>query len=170
MYFLDETGFKRGMAQSYGRATKGERFYIPEPKSKAPNQTLIMAMGLHRTIAPFLFNSAMNSGIFIKWLTEELIPSLKKGDAIVMDNLTAHRTVEVQKVILDAGMIPVYLPPYCPDMNPIEFLFSKLKRYVRSFYTENFDDLLKIIKKGLRFMKKRDFMGWFKHAGYCVTF
>jgi len=169
MYFLDETGFKRGMSQSYGRSMKGERFYIPETKSKVSNHTLIMAMGLSKTVAPLLFKGAMNTKTFIKWLREDLLPELKKGDVIVMDNLAAHKSLEVKETIRQAGMIPVYLPPYCPDMNPIELLFSKLKRYVRSFYADNFNDLLRIIGQGLDFMKKRDFIGWYNHAGYCVT-
>ena len=115
-----------------------------------------------------VLNGPMTQAGFRDYLTERLLPKLNKGDVVIMDNATSHKGEEVWAAFKDFGVVSVYLPPYSPDLNPIELLFSKLKQTVRSIVTTTKDELDRAIDIGLRKITKKDLKGRFHHSRYCT--
>ena len=128
--FVDETGVTTAMTPAYGRAPRGERVEASEPASWE-SVTVIAAMGLGGVKAPLAFEGAMNGATFLMYVEQVLVPALRRGDVVVFDNLSSHLSPEVSEAIEKAGASVLPLPPYSPDFNPIEEMFSKFKEFLR---------------------------------------
>ncbi len=132
LVFIDETGLSTKMTRLRGRASRGERCRAGVPHGHWKTTTFTGGLRLTGLTAPFVHEGAMNGRIFQVYVERVLIPTLKSGDIVVMDNLPAHKLPAIQKAIEQAGAELMFLPPYSPDFNPIEMAFSKLKALLRA--------------------------------------
>lgn len=166
LVFLDESGATTAMTRRYGRAPRGERVDAAVPHGHWKVVTLTAAVRLGGVGACLAFDGATNAACFEAYVGECLVPTLKAGDIVVMDNLSCHKTAEVERLIRSAGAEVRYLPPYSPDLNPIEGMFSKLKEFLRAAAARTVDGLIDAMGDGLRAVGAGDILGWFKHCGY----
>lgn len=132
MIFLDETGLKTNMTRRYGWAPKGERLIEPVPHGHWNTTTLVQAIDASGTRAAMMTEGAMNTLVFNGFLEWLLVPKLRPGDVLVMDNLACHHNDRAVEMVEATGARIEFLPPYSPDLNPIEKIFSKLKGLIRS--------------------------------------
>jgi transposase len=167
LVFVDETGVTTAMTPAYGRAPKGERVEASSPASWE-SVTVIAAMGLDGVRAPLAFPGALNAATFQTYVEQVLVPALHRGDVVVFDNLSSHLGPAVFEAIERAGAVVMPLPPYSPDFNPIEEMFSKFKEFLRRVGARAKEHLYDAIGEGLREVTPRDILGWFRHAGQCV--
>jgi transposase len=116
--------------------------------------------------APCVFEGAVTSALFVRWLREWLVPTLEPGTTIVLDNLSVHRNADVRPVVEDAGCHLRYLPAYSPDFNPIELAFSKLKTHLRGAAARACEPLLEAIGVGLTSITTADIRGYYAHCGF----
>jgi transposase len=165
--FVDETGVTTAMTPAYGRAPKGERVESSAPASWE-SVTVIAAMGLDGVRAPLAFEGALNAITFQTYVEQVLVPALHRGDVVIFDNLSSHLSPEVFEAIKRAGASVLPLPPYSPDFNPIEEMFSKFKEFLRRVGARAKEHLYDAIGEGLREVTPQDILGWFRHAGACV--
>jgi transposase len=131
LVFVDETGASTQMARLYGRAKRGHRVVSRIPWGHWKTVTFVAGLRLDGFSAPFVIDCAMNGAIFIEYLQQCLVPTLRPGDIVIIDNLPAHKRDTVRQIIEAAGATLRYLPPYSPDLNPIEQSFAKLKAHLR---------------------------------------
>ena len=167
LVFVDETGVTTAMTPAYGRAPKGERVEASAPASWE-SVTVIAAVGLDGVRAPLAFPGALNAATFPTYVEQVLVPALRRGDVVIFDNLTSHLSPAVFETIERAGASVLPLPPYSPDFNPIEEMFSKLKAFLRRVGARAKEQLYDAIGEGLREVTPEDILGWFRHAGLCV--
>src|SRR4051812_19536101 len=165
--FVDETGVTTAMTPAYGRAPAGQRVESSVPASWE-SVTVIAAMGLDGVRAPQAFEGALNASTFQTYVEQVLVPALHRGDVVVFDNLSSHLSPEVFEAIERAGASVLPLPPYSPDFNPIEEMFSKFKGFLRRIGARAKEHLYDAIGDGLREVTPQDILGWFRHAGVCV--
>lgn len=164
--FLDETGSNTAMARRYGRAPRGQRVDGPVPHGHWKSVTLTAAIRLGGVGGCLAFDGATDAVTFESYVETVLVPSLRRGDIVVMDNLGAHKGGEVERLIRGAGAEVRYLPAYSPDFNPIEKMFSKLKTYLRKAAARSVDRLIEAMGDGLRSVTQEDLAGWFGSCGY----
>jgi transposase len=131
LVFVDETGASTNLARTHGRCRRGQRLRAAVPHGHYKTITLVAGLRLRGLAAPKVYDRPMNAALFEEWVETCLVPTLSQGDIVVMDNLPAHKGERVEQLIKSAGAELRYLPPYSPDMNPIEKAFSKLKAYLR---------------------------------------
>jgi transposase len=131
LVFVDETGSATNMIRRYGRSPKGKRLLGRAPFGHWKTTTFIAGLRHDGIVAPFVIDRPMNGEIFLRWVKTCLVPTLSPGDIVVMDNLPAHKVAGVREAIEAAGAELRYLPPYSPDLNPIEMMFAKLKALLR---------------------------------------
>ena len=124
-------------------------------------------MRFDRKIRYRSFEGSITGKRFLIFLKQTLLPVLRKGDIVVMDNLSIHKVKGVQELILSAGALPLYLPPYSPDLNPIEMLWSKLKSFLRKWKVRDVKLLRNAVKAAVVRTVTSDCHGWFKKSGYC---
>jgi transposase len=167
LVFVDETGVTTAMTPAYGRAPVGERVESSAPASWE-SLTVIAALGADGVRAPMAIEGAVNAPTFQAYVERVLVPALHPGDVVIFDNLAAHLSPDVAVAIERAGASVLPLPPYSPDFNPIEELFSKLKEFLRRVGARAKEHLYEAIGDGLRGVTLRDILGWFRHAGECV--
>src|SRR3954470_14922480 len=165
--FADETGVTTAMTPAYGRAPKGERVEASAPASWE-SVTVIAALGLGGVGAPLAFEGAINAATFLMYVEQVLVPALRRGDVVIFDNLASHLSPAVSEAIGRAGASVLPLPPYSPDFNPIEEMFSKFKEFLRRVGARAKEHLYDAIGEGLREVTPQDILGWFGHAGLCV--
>jgi transposase len=156
------------MDRTHGRAPSGVRVDGPVPQGHWKVVTLTAAVRLGGVPEPacLAFNGATNAACFEAYLEHHLVPALRPGDIVVMDNLSCHKSAEVSRLINSAGASVRYLPAYSPDLNPIERLFSKLKAALRSEAARTVDALIEAMGEALRSVRPGDIRGWFAHSGY----
>jgi transposase len=167
LVFVDETGVTTAMTPTYGRAPKGERVEASAPASWE-SVTVIAAMGLDGVRAPPAFEGAVNAAMFLMYVEQVLVPALRCGDVVIFDNLASHLSRAVSDAIERAGASVLPLPPYSPDFNPIEEMFSKFKEFLRRVGARAKEHLYDAVGEGLREVTPEDILGWFRHAGQCV--
>lgn len=126
--YMDETGFAPGTNRSHAYGLKGARVYGDVDSAKRPRTSLIGGYRDGKLIAPVLFDGTCNTAVFNAWLKDHLLPELKRGSVIVMDNATFHKSIETRQIIKKAGCFALFLPPYSPHLNPIEKLWANIKR------------------------------------------
>ena len=129
--------------------------------------TVIAAMGLCEVRAPLLIEGAINAATFLMYVEQVLVPALRRGDVVIFDNLSSHLSPAVFEAIGRAGASVLPLPPYSPDFNPIEEMFSQFKGFLRRVGRAK-EHLYDAIGEGLREVRPEDILGWFRHAGLCV--
>jgi transposase len=168
LVFVDETGVTTAMTPTYGRAPRGERVEATAPASWE-SVTVIAALGLDGVRAPLAFSGAVNAATFLSDVEQVLVPALRHGDVVVFDNLRSHLSPAVFEAIGRAGASVLPLPPYSPDLTPIEEMFSKFKEFLRRVGARAKDHLYEAIGEGLREVTAQDILGWFRHAGLCAT-
>lgn len=132
MIFIDETWAKTNMTRLRGRSLRGERVLDKSPHGHWQTTTLIAALGIEGVRCSTVVDGAVNGDVFIAFVERVLVPVLQPGDIVVLDNLSSHKSVRVRQMIEAAGASLQYLPPYSPDLNPIEMVFSKIKQLLRS--------------------------------------
>lgn len=169
LVFLDETSTQTVMTRSRGRAPRGERVIGTVPRNHGPNITCLVALGPTGTPAPCVFEGAVTSALFVRWLQDWLLPTLTPGTTIVCDNLSVHRHKDVRPVIEGAGCHLRYLPAYSPDFNPIELAFSKLKTHLRGAAARSFETVLAAIGDGLDRITPTDIRGYYAHCGFPLS-
>ncbi len=164
--FIDETGLSTKMARLRGRAPRGERCRAGVPHGHWKTTTFTGALRLTGMTAPFVYDGAMNGTVFLAYVDQVLVPTLAKGDVVVMDNLPAHKAAGVRDAIEAAGATLLFLPPYSPDFNPIENAFSKLKALMRAKAERTIAGLWDTVGAVLECFTPDECENYFKAAGY----
>lgn len=154
------------MASLYGWADSSRRCAAKVPHGHWKSSTFVGALREGGMTAPWLVDAAMNGESFLAYVTTQLAPTLSEGDVVVCDNLASHKVAGVAEAIESAGAKLVFLPPYSPDLNPIEMAFSKLKTLLRKASARTFEALLEAVAKSLPEITASDCLAFFRHAGY----
>jgi transposase len=166
--FIDESGAKTNLTRLYGRAPRGQRVYDEVPCGRWETTTLISAVGRHGAQAPFVFDGPIDGAMFAAWAQHILAPTLQPGDIVVMDNLSVHKNAAARSAIEAAGAQIWYLPPYSPDLNPIEKMWSKVKALLRDARARDPDALFEAIGHALSKITHQDIAHWFVSCGYSL--
>ena len=166
--FLDESSVNLSFTRLYGRAAPGERVVDHTPQPAGCQTTTLAVIGLEGITAPLVLSGAVNGLVFYGYLQQCVVPTLKPGDILFMDNLTAHKVTGIEALIRAGGAELIYLPPYSPDLNPIELAWSKIKTILRRLKARTFSDLIEALKQALLAITPQDIQGWFGHCGYAI--
>jgi transposase len=166
--FLDETAVNTSMTRPYGRAAKGERVNGCVPFGAWKTLTFVAALRDDRMTAPMMVKGAMNGEIFLAYVEQCLVPTLKHGDIVVMDNVGPHRVEGVRQAIKGAGAELRYLPPYSPDLNPIETAYGAFKAFLRKCAERTEDALTRRTGQFVRRLEATACASFFAHAGYAI--
>lgn len=166
LVFIDETGTSTNMARLRGRCKRGQRLIGKIPNGHWKITTFVAGLRNDAITAPFVIDQPMNGVIFRAYLEQCLVPTLKPGDIVVMDNLPAHKNEDVRNIIEAAGAKLLYLPPYSPDLNPIEMAFAKLKAHLRTAAERSIPALWDRIGTVLDLFSANQCQNFFRHAGY----
>lgn len=166
LVFFDECGVNTKMARLYGRCPEGRRLADSAPAGHYQTLTLMSAVRLDGVVAPMLLDGPLNAQSFAGYVEDCLVPTLAPGDILIMDNLPAHKSPRVTLAVERAGCLLVFLPPYSPDFNPIENMWSKVKAYLRTAGARTFDALVEALGDALRSITQADREGYFEHCGY----
>ena len=155
------------MTRLYGRAEAGKRVLDYVPDSRFESLTILSSLRLDGTTEALVFEGALNGDMFKCYLENCLAPTLKGGDVVVMDNLSSHKVKGLGEIVNARGARIEYLPPYSPDLNPVENMWSKVKTHLRQVKERCKDALIDAVGAALRTVTAQDAQGWFKHCGYC---
>ena len=166
LVFVDETGTNTAMPRLCSRALGGERAFGKAPKNHGVNLTVVGAIALDGVRALMAYEGGTTREAFLRFTREALVPSLRKGDVVVMDNLRSHYAEGVQSSIEAVGASLLYLPPYSPELNPIELAWSKMKAALRRVGARTLKALAAALPVARGLFCASDFRGWFRHAGY----
>jgi transposase len=169
LVFLDETWAKTNMTRSCGRAPKGERLIADMPHGHWKTTTFVAALSLRGLDAPLVIDGAMNGDLFVAYVKQILVPTLRVGQIVVMDNLSCHKRAGVREAIEAAGCRVLYLPPYSPDLNPIELAFAKLKALLRREENRTVAALQDYLGRVLDAFSPEECLNYMRHAGYLAT-
>ena len=168
MVFVDECGTHTSLAPLYAWAPRGKRAYSKVPRNRGKNTTLLASMTLEG-MGPCLVVAGSTTGkVFEAYVERVLLPALKPGQVVVMDNLSAHKGSKIRELIEAQGCELLFLPPYSPDLNPIEEAFAKVKALLRRAGARTRETLMEAIGWALEAVAARDTRGFFKHCGYRV--
>lgn len=166
LIFIDESGAKTNMTRLYGRAPRGQRVVDATPHGHWTTTTMISALRVDGSTADMVIESATDGATFLAYVQQVLGPTLKRGDLVIMDNLAAHKMAAVVKAIAATGAEAKFLPPYSPDLNPIEKMWSKIKAYLRKTKARTKEALWTAIGAALATVTASDARGWFTSCGY----
>jgi transposase len=168
LVFLDESGAKTNMTRTRGRAPRGVRVIDKVPHGHWATTTMISAIRTTGPCAAAVVTGATDSDVFLAYVQHVLVPELKPGDVVILDNLQPHKAKGVREMIEAAGAKLLYLPPYSPDFNPIENMWSKVKQHLRSAAARTFDALQEAVTSALETITPSDCAGYFRHCGYAI--
>jgi transposase len=168
LVFVDESGAHTQMTRRYGRSPVGQRLVCSVPHGHYQTTTLIAAVRLQGPQAPWLFAGPMDGELFLAWVKQGLVPELHRDDVVILDNLATHKVAGVREAIASAGAQLEYLPPYSPDLNPIENLWSKVKQSLKSQSPRTARQLFKAAGAAFATVTPADCHGFFLHAGYAT--
>lgn len=168
LVFIDETGASTKMARRSGRCRKGQRLLCKEPFGHWKTTTFTAALRHDSLTAPLVLDGPMDGAAFCAYVEQILVPTLKKDDIVVMDNLPSHKVVGIREAIEAAGAKLLYLPPYSPDLNPIEQVFSKLKALLRKAAARTLEALWKAISDALNAFSPDECSNYLKNSGYAT--
>ena len=166
--WLDETGSQLNLTREYGRARPGERVVEGVPSAYGSNYTLLGVLSLAGFEAPWLIEGALDGDLFKLYVGEVMGPTLRPGDIVLMDNLATHKVAGIAELVAARGAQLLYLPPYSPDLNPIERCWSKIKTYLRKAKARSYRALVRAIKAALATISEADIRAWFEFCGYAV--
>jgi len=169
LVFIDESGAKTNMTRLYGRAKGGLRMVDDAPCGHWHTTTMISSLRLDGSTACMVVDGATDKDVFGAYVQHILLPTLKAGDIVVLDNLSAHKHANAISMIESVGATTWFLPPYSPDLNPIEKMWSKVKQFLRSAKARTMDVLIKAIADALKTISSRDAAAWFMSCGYQST-
>lgn len=169
LVFIDESGAKTNMTRLYGRAKAGHRVVDDVPSGHWSTTTMISSVRLDGSTACMVVEGATNKEVFQAYVEHILLPTLKSGDIVVLDNLSAHKNQKVRDLIESVGAELWFLPPYSPDLNPIEKMWSKIKSILRTLRARTKETLINAIAKALEAVTASDAKGWFESCGYTNT-
>ena len=166
LVFLDESSIKTSMVRLYGWGPKGGRIkdYVPDARWKS--LSILSTLRNDGSTEAIVYEGGLTGELFKKWLKECLLKTLKKDDILVMDNLSSHKVAGVKEMLSNAGIKLEYLPPYSPDLNPVESMWSKVKNSLRKIPKTKINELEKAVGESLSKLKRLDAVGWFRHCGY----
>jgi transposase len=167
--FVDESGVNLALTRLYGRAPTGERAVGSAPRNYGANVTLLGALGVTGLAALMTVEGATDGAVFRAFVEQVLCPTLAAGDIVVMDNLSVHKVAGIREAIEGCGAQLLYLPPYSPDLSPIEQCWSKLKTILRGVGARTREALETAITEAMERITGSDAIAWFAHCGYLVN-
>lgn len=167
LVFVDESGVNTDMTRRYGRARSSERCVDHAPLNTPQTTTVVSSIRFSGEKAFTTYQGGTTGERFVAYLKDTLLPTLHPGDIVVMDNLRSHHVKEVRELLEAEGVIPLYLPPYSPDLNPIEKMWSKVKAILRGWKVRTLDALPDAIRSALDLVSLRDCQHWFAASNYC---
>jgi transposase len=168
LVFVDESGAHLQMTRRYGRCAAAARLVGQVPQGHYRTATVIAGVRRGGPSAPWIFEGALNGEMFLAWVQVGLVPTLRKGEVVVLDNLATHKVHGVRQSIEAVGARLEYLPPYSPDLNPIENMWSKIKENLRRDEPRTWRQLLRAAKVAFASVSATDCQGFFSHAGYAT--
>jgi transposase len=168
LLFIDESGAKTNMTRLYGRGPRGARVRDRIPCGRWETTTMIAAIGRNGPQAPWVIEGPMDGAAFAAWAEQVLAPTLEPGDIVVMDNLSVHKNATARAAIQAVGAEVWDLPPYSPDLNPIEKMWSKVKAYLRKAKARNSDALYQAIGQALAEITQQEVQNFFTSCGYSL--
>ena len=166
LVFLDETGTTTKMTRLRGRARRGARLKADAPFGHWATQTFIAGLRCDGLTAPWVIDHPMNRETFDTYVESQLAPTLQQGDVVILDNLSSHKSAKAEAILKQRGAWFLFLPPYSPDLNPIEMAFAKLKAHLRRIGARTIDALWKAIGDVCALYSEQECWNYFKDAGY----
>ncbi len=166
LVFLDETSTNTKLTKRTGWAPRDKRYHTHAPFGTWKTQTFIAALRCHSLTAPWIVDMPMNKQIFETYIETQLAPTLSSGDVVIMDNVAFHKSKRVEQLIKNRGAWVLFLPPYSPDLNPIELAFSKLKALLRKMAARSFDAICDALGQICDLFTINECKNYFKAAGY----
>ena len=169
LVLIDETWTSTGMTRRYGRAPRGKRCRDSAPHGHWQTTTFVGVLRRRRLTAPMVTDGPMDGEMFLAYVRQFLCPTLQPGDTVILDNLSSHKVAGVAAAITATGAMLLYLPPYSPDLNPIEKFFSKLKARLRQAAQRDIDALWREIGELLNTVSPGECTNYFASCGYVCT-
>ena len=166
LVFLDESGINVNMTRFYARSKGGSRAVDAVPLWKPQNMTVLSSIQLNGETAYTTYSGGTTSERFVDYLRNILIPTLSPDSIVVMDNMRSHHTQAIKDLLEQAGVQYLYLPPYSPDLNPIEKMWSKLKAFLRKAKVRLLEKLPDAVRAAFKTISSHDCSGWFRFCGY----
>jgi len=166
LVFIDESGAKTNMTRLRGRALKGQRAYDSAPHGHWCVTSMISSIRLDGTTACMTVDAATDGDVFLVYIRDILVPTLRPGDIVVLDNLSVHKHKDIAPLVEKVGATVEYLPPYSPDYNPIEKMWSKIKAFLRAAKARTAETLQAAIAAALQTISPNDARSWFVESGY----
>lgn len=166
LVFIDETAVKTNLTRLRGRAPRGQRLYGPAPFGKWQTQTFIAGLTQDGLIAPWVIQGAMNGPAFDAYVQTQLAPRLEPRTVVILDNLSTHKSPRAAQALKDRGCWFLFLPPYSPDLNPIEQAFAKLKAHLRRIGARTYDALIDALGDVCGLYQPSECQNFLKAAGY----
>jgi transposase len=169
LVFLDETWASTNMTRRYGRSPRGQRLVMPVPHGHWKTTTFVAALRADGLSAPTVVDGAMTGELFEAYVKQQVVPTLRPGDVVVMDDLRVHKRAGVRAAIEGAGCRLLYLPPYSPDLDPIEQAFAKLKALLRRAGERTVEGLWRLLGQLLDAFTPQECRNYLGHCGYTAT-
>lgn len=169
MIFIDETGSHIDMARAYAWAPRGQRAHAAKPRNRGQAVTLIGALGVNGLVATMTVTGGTDGAVFRSYVDQVLVPHLRPGNVVIMDNLKAHKVAGIREAIEAAHATLRYLPAYSPDLSPIELCWSKVKTNLRARAARTRETLELAWTDALETVTASDARQWFAHCGYCTA-
>jgi transposase len=169
LVFVDEMGTNTALSPLYGWSKKGRRAYGSVPRNRGRNTTVLASMNMEGMGSALTVEGATTSVVFETYVERVLAPALRKGQVVVMDNLSAHKGQRVRELIEGRGCELIYLPAYSPDLNPIEEAFAKIKGLLRRAEARTKEALVEAIGAAISAVTGEDACGFFEHCGYRMS-
>ncbi len=166
LVFLDETAVTTKMTRSRGRSRKGQRLRASAPFGHWSTQTFVAALRCHRLSAPWVIDGPMNRAAFEAYIETQLAPTLRQGDVVILDNLAVHKSEKAAACLKERGAWFLFLPPYSPDLNPIEMAFAKLKAHLRKAAVRTYNALWRAVGDICGLFEPQECWNYLKAAGY----
>jgi transposase len=170
LVFVDESGFHLAMRPSHARAPKGERAYAQVPRNRGENTSFLAALSLNGLQAPMTLQGSIDGIAFETCVEQLLLPTLTPGQIIALDNHRIHKGDRVAELLALKGCSLLFLPPYSPDLNPIEEALSKIKTFIKASQARARDALDQAIAAALKTITLQDILGWLEHSGYNLRY
>jgi transposase len=164
--FLDESGVTTDLIRRYGRSLRGQRLIDHAPFGRWQTHTILAALRVTGLTAPAVFNGPLDNPSFLAYIDQVLVPTLRPGDIVVLDNLVIHKQPAVRAAIEQVGATVRFLPPYSPDFNPIELAFAKLKAFLRAARPRSFEQVCHLMATALGLFTATECAAYARHCGY----
>ncbi len=167
--FVDESGANISLTRLYGWAPHDRRATGSVPRNHGKNTTLVAALTPAGLQVPWMIEGAMNTDAFVWYITEQLAPTLKPGQMVVLDHLSVHKAARIRQALEARQCQLLFLPPYSPDFTPIEQAFSKIKALLRGLGARTKEALWEAVGLAVEAITPEDALAWFAHAGYVLS-